>query len=139
MAEKGLTMPPSAQNAAGSPESGANSPARGVSSPASDEDSPATDAGSPAAARPSPGTAPLPPEGVRLALAEGVRVTRLPFGGAALVDVRSLRLVECAEYEADALDRLLATGRPDRTDIHVQRLAQQLFRSGLLVAVTEPK
>ncbi|KOX04380.1 hypothetical protein ADK65_04315 [Streptomyces sp. NRRL B-1140] len=66
-------------------------------------------------------------------------MTRLPFGGAALVDVRSLRLVECAEYEADALDRLLATGRPDPTDVHVQRLARQLFRSGLLVAVTEPK
>ncbi|MFG2133200.1 actinodefensin-associated protein B [Streptomyces sp. NPDC048751] len=110
-----------------------------MSSPASGADSPATVAGSPADATSSPGTAALPPDGVRLALADGVRVTRLPFGGAALVDVRSLRLVECAEYEADALDRLLATGRPDRTDVHVQRLARQLFRAGLLVAVTEPK
>jgi hypothetical protein len=81
----------------------------------------------------------LPPQSTRLAPADGVRVTRLPFGGAVLVDARSLRLVECAEHEADALDRLLATGRTDGTDVHLQRLARHLFRAGLLVAVTEPK
>jgi hypothetical protein len=112
MAEERLTMSPS-------PESSAGSDAGSVASPREDTS--------------------LPPEGAPAAPADGVRLTRLPFGGAVLVDARSLRLVECAEHEADALDRLLATGRPDESDVHIQRLARQLLRAGLLVAVTEPK
>ncbi len=48
--------------------------------------------------------------------APGVTITRLPFGGAVLVNGRTLALLECAEPDAELLAALVATppGRPGR-------------------------
>lgn len=49
----------------------------------------------------------------RLRLAPQVTLTRLPYGGAVLVNGVTLAIAECDESQAAAIDELLAGGAPD--------------------------
>jgi hypothetical protein len=78
--------------------------------------------------------------GVRGALeaAPDVTITRLPFGGAVLVNGRTLALLECAEPDAELLEALLTApanrrGWTDRTDAVLGRMATRLVDDGWLV------
>lgn len=72
-------------------------------------------------------------------LAPHVTLTRLPYGGAVMVDGVTLALVECGEPQAEFIDRLLTHGIPDpdpgpdasaSPDV---RLTQDLLEGGWLV------
>jgi hypothetical protein len=73
------------------------------------------------------------------AAARDVTITPLPFGGAVLVNGRTLALLECAAPEAGALGVLLGAagqldGRGDGTAAALGRMARQLVDDGWLVA-----
>jgi hypothetical protein len=73
-----------------------------------------------------------------LRAAPGVTITRLPFGGAVLVDGRTLALLECAEPDAVLLDALVARpcdrpGRGGEMDAVLARMASRLVDDGWLV------
>ena len=77
-----------------------------------------------------------------LRAAPDVTITRLPFGGAVLVNGRTLELLECAEPDAALLDALVAAPRerPGWTaemDAVLGRMASWLGDDGWLVAATE--
>jgi hypothetical protein len=70
--------------------------------------------------------------------APGVTITPLPFGGAVLVNGRTLALLECAERDAALLAALVAApanrhGRAGETAAPLQAAATQLVRDGWLV------
>ena len=74
--------------------------------------------------------------------APGVTITPLPFGGAVLVNGRTLALLECAEPDAALLDALVAAPRArpgwtDQMDAALERMASRLVDDGWLVAATE--
>ena len=76
------------------------------------------------------------------AAADHVTITRLPFGGAVLVNGRTLGLLECAEPDAALLDALVAEPRkrPGWTaelDAVLERMATRLVDDGWLVPATE--
>ncbi|HEY8479980.1 MAG TPA: actinodefensin-associated protein B [Spirillospora sp.] len=73
--------------------------------------------------------------------APGVTVTRLPHGGAVLVNAATLALTECGEPEAVLLDHLLGTadtaaeaGAEPPPPPLLRRMAEQLIESGWLLA-----
>ncbi|GAA1541244.1 hypothetical protein GCM10009730_57960 [Streptomyces albidochromogenes] len=70
-----------------------------------------------------------------LRLAPHVTLTRLPYGGAVLLNTVTLALAECGEPQAAALDGLLASGLPpsDR-ESPPGRLAAELLATGWLTA-----
>ena len=77
-----------------------------------------------------------------LRAAPDVTITRLPFGGAVLVNGRTLALLECAEPDAALLDALVAAPRerPGWTgeiDAVLGRMASRLVDDGWLVAAAE--
>ncbi|MDJ0460325.1 actinodefensin-associated protein B [Streptomyces sp. H27-C3] len=83
----------------------------------------------------------------RIVLGAGVRLTRLPFGGAVLMNEKTLALVECAERDA-ALIGCLLSGEcpglapdpgPDSDDADLRRVARDLLRSQWLVVTDEAK
>ena len=70
--------------------------------------------------------------------APGVTITPLPFGGAVLVNGRTLALLECAEPDAALLAALVAAPahRPERTGemaAPLEAAATQLVHDGWLV------
>jgi hypothetical protein len=70
--------------------------------------------------------------------APGVTITRLPFGGAVLIDGRTLALLECAEPAAALLAALVAAPADghalgDEIAAPLERAASQLVRDGWLV------
>jgi hypothetical protein len=73
--------------------------------------------------------------GCSLRLAPHITVTRLPFGGAVLVNGVTLGLAECGELDADVLDRLLTRGFPGPDGGAGAGLAEQMIKAGWLVAV----
>ncbi|MFJ9209991.1 hypothetical protein CU044_2287 [Streptomyces sp. L-9-10] len=85
----------------------------------------------------TPPPAPSVPPSLSIALAPGVRLTWLPFGGAVLIDERTLALAECAEHDAGLLQRLLAKGRFDAGDTDTPRLARRLLESQWLVVTDD--
>jgi hypothetical protein len=60
-------------------------------------------------------------------LAPQVTLTRLPYGGAVLVNGVNLAIAECDEPQAAAIDELLAGGVPKG------ELAQELIAAGWVV------
>ncbi|MFC9647161.1 MULTISPECIES: actinodefensin-associated protein B [unclassified Streptomyces] len=86
----------------------------------------------------TPPPAPSVPPYLSVALAPGVRLTGLPFGGAVLINERTLALAECAEHDAGLLQRLLAKGRFDADDPDVPRLARHLLETRWLVVTGAP-
>ncbi|MGQ0776059.1 MAG: actinodefensin-associated protein B [Pseudonocardiales bacterium] len=73
----------------------------------------------------------------RLRLTPGTSVTKLPFGGAALVNATTLGITDCGEREAEILELLLAHGMPGPGGPpDVRELAGQLIGAGWLM--TEP-
>ncbi|MEV4973876.1 actinodefensin-associated protein B [Streptomyces scopuliridis] len=78
-----------------------------------------------------------PPPALSVALAPGVRLTGLPFGGAVLINERTLALAECAEQDAGLLQRLLAKGGFDASDTEVLPLARRLLETRWLVVTEE--
>ena len=77
-----------------------------------------------------------------LRAAPDVTITRLPFGGAVLVNGRTLALLECAEPDAALLDVLVAAPRQrpgwtDEMDAVLASTASRLVDDGWLVAATE--
>jgi hypothetical protein len=75
-----------------------------------------------------------------LVTAPDVTLTRLPFGGAVLVNRRTLELLECAEPEATVLAALLAgTGVSHEMAPAVARMAKQLLDDGWLVGRSDPE
>ena len=78
-----------------------------------------------------------------LRAAPGVTITRLPFGGAVLVNGRTLALLECAEPDAALLDVLVAAPRerPGRgietIEAALARMASRLVDDGWLVPATQ--
>ncbi|MEU0277792.1 actinodefensin-associated protein B [Streptomyces sp. NPDC006195] len=79
----------------------------------------------------------VPPSSLSVALAPGVRLTALPFGGAVLINERTLALAECAEHDAGLLQRLLAKGRFDAGDTDVPCLARRLLETHWLVVTDD--
>ncbi|MFE2032006.1 actinodefensin-associated protein B [Streptomyces scopuliridis] len=77
------------------------------------------------------------PPSLSVALAPGARLTGLPFGGAVLINERTLALAECAEHDAGLLQRLLAKGRFDASDTDVLRLARHLLETRWLVVTDD--
>ena len=76
------------------------------------------------------------------AAAQDVTITRLPFGGAVLVNGRTLALLECAEPDAALLGALVAAPRErfasnGRRDAVLERMAKRLVDDGWLVPDTE--
>jgi hypothetical protein len=74
--------------------------------------------------------------------APGVTITPLPFGGAVLVNGRTLALLECAEPDAALLAALVAApaNRHERAGemaAPLQAAATRLVRDGWLVPTTE--
>lgn len=81
--------------------------------------------------------------------ASGVTFTRLPYGGAVLVDATTLRLSECGESEAVLVEHLLTHGGPGPEETPrplpepgpsvapppalLRRMAEQLIGSGWLL------
>lgn len=79
--------------------------------------------------------APPPPTGRPLRLAPHVTHTRLPFGGAVLVDGVTLTVAECGERDGELLDRLLAHGLADGAeDPAAREMAARLIADGWLLA-----
>jgi hypothetical protein len=75
--------------------------------------------------------------GTRLRLTPGTSVTKLPFGGAVLVNATTLAITDCGEREAELLELLLVHGVPGPGGPPAVRdLADQLIGAGWLV--TEP-
>jgi hypothetical protein len=76
-----------------------------------------------------------------IGLGPRIRLTRLPFGGAVLVNETTLALVECAERDADALGRLLSGEHPGPgpEGADLRRVAAELLRSRWLVVTDEAK
>jgi hypothetical protein len=73
-----------------------------------------------------------------LTAAPGVTITPLPFGGAVLVNGRTLALLECAEPDAALLAALLAAPadrheRAGELAAPLQAAARRLVRDGWLV------
>jgi hypothetical protein len=73
-----------------------------------------------------------------LRCAEDVTITRLPFGGAVLINGRTLALLECAEPDAAVLAALLTAPAQrravgDRMAAVLERTAAHLVRDGWLV------
>ena len=73
-----------------------------------------------------------------LRAARDVTITRLPFGGAVLVNGRTLALLECAEPDAALLDVLVGPprerpGRSGELDAVLARMASRLIDDGWLV------
>lgn len=75
----------------------------------------------------------------RVVLGPGVRLTRLPFGGAVLMNEKTLALVECTERDAAVIERLLSGEHPGPDDADVRRVARDLLRSQWLVVTDEVK
>lgn len=77
-----------------------------------------------------------------LRAAPDVTITRLPFGGAVLVNGCTLALLECAEPDAALLHLLVAAPRErpgwtEAMDAALGRMASRLVDDGWLVAATE--
>ena len=75
------------------------------------------------------------------AAAPGVTITPLPFGGAVLINGRTLALMECAEPDAAVLTALLAAPPNgdelgDEIAAMLERAATRLIRDGWLVGGT---
>jgi hypothetical protein len=73
------------------------------------------------------------------AAARDVTITPLPFGGAVLVNGRTLALLECAAPEASVLGALLGVaeqrnGSGEQMDAALDRMARRLVDDGWLVA-----
>jgi hypothetical protein len=73
------------------------------------------------------------------AAARDVTITPLPFGGAVLVNGRTLALLECAAPEASVLGALLGVaerrnGHGQQMDAALDRMARRLVDDGWLVA-----
>jgi hypothetical protein len=73
------------------------------------------------------------------AVARDVTITALPFGGAVLVNGRTLALLECAAPEAAVLGALLGAagqrnGHGEQIDAALDRMARRLVDDGWLVA-----
>jgi hypothetical protein len=73
-----------------------------------------------------------------LRCADDVTITRLPFGGAVLVNGRTLALLECAEPDAAVLGALLTAlerrnGVDDQMAAALERTASRLVDAGWLV------
>ncbi|MGW7197150.1 actinodefensin-associated protein B [Streptomyces chryseus] len=79
----------------------------------------------------APPRSPAPVPAV-LCLAPHVTLTRLPYGGAVLLNTVTLLLAECGEPQAAALDSLLAAGLPPDRDSPPARLAAELLATGWL-------
>lgn len=75
----------------------------------------------------------------RFVLGPGVRLTWLPFGGAVLLNEKTLALAECVEEDAAVMGRLLAGERPDPGDPDVRRVVRDLLTSQWLVVTDEAK
>ncbi|MGH3769759.1 MAG: actinodefensin-associated protein B [Pseudonocardiaceae bacterium] len=74
-----------------------------------------------------------------LRLAPDVTLTRLPLGGAVLVDGISLTLAEFNESDTAVLALLLAGGEPaPKGDARVRRMAEELAVAGWLVPDGKP-
>jgi len=74
--------------------------------------------------------------------APGVTITPLPFGGAVLVNGRTLALLECAEPDAALLAALVAAPAngpelPDEIAAPLDAAATRLVRDGWLVRAAE--
>jgi hypothetical protein len=77
-----------------------------------------------------------------LRAAPDVTITRLPFGGAVLINGRTLALLECAEPDAALLHALVAAppqrpGCTDEMDAVLGRMASRLVDDGWLIAAAE--
>ncbi len=72
-------------------------------------------------------------------LAPGVVLTRLPFGGAVLMNENTLALAECGETDAELLRRLLAGEQPARDDVAALRAVGDLISSQWLAVTDEVK
>lgn len=84
--------------------------------------------------------------------APGVTFTRLPYGGAVLVNGTTLALTECGEPEAVLVEHLLDHGLPARGDVAsarpgdgfapppalLRRMAEQMIESGWLLDDRRP-
>lgn len=73
-----------------------------------------------------------------LRCADDVTITRLPFGGAVLINGRTLALLECAEPDAAVLAALLTAparrhGLDDQMAAVLERTASRLVDDGWLV------
>lgn len=80
---------------------------------------------------------PSPPAHEIFALTAEVSFTRLPFGGAVLVNGTTLMLAECGEAHAVAFERLLTSGVPPSDDGPAARtLAEDMVKAGWLIALT---
>jgi len=71
--------------------------------------------------------------------APGVAITPLPFGGAVLVNGRTLALLECAEHDAALLATLVAApagghALPDDVAARLDAAATRLVGDGWLIA-----
>ncbi|MEU1853390.1 actinodefensin-associated protein B [Streptomyces sp. NPDC019990] len=75
----------------------------------------------------------------RVLLGPGVRLTWLPFGGAVLMNEKTLALVECTERDAAVIERLLSGEHPDPDDADLRRVAPDLLRWRWLVVTDEVK
>ncbi|MGX1880587.1 actinodefensin-associated protein B [Streptomyces sp. NPDC055287] len=85
-----------------------------------------------------PGPVPVAVPAV-LRLAPDVTLTRLPYGGAVLLNVVTLTLAECGEPQAMVIDRLLASGlsTADR-EAPPAYLAAELVGNGWLTVCLSP-
>ena len=76
-------------------------------------------------------------DGSPLRLMPGTTVTKLPFGGAVLVNATTLAVTDCGEREAELLELLLAHGAPGPGGPPaVHELVDRLTGAGWLV--TDP-
>jgi hypothetical protein len=67
-------------------------------------------------------------------IAPEVAFTRLPHGGAVLVNRATLALIECGESDAALIERLLTHGLRAKETAELRRLAEQMIESGWLLA-----
>ena len=82
-------------------------------------------------------TAALAP-GTALRYGPGIVCTRLPYGGAVLVNAVTLGSTEFGELDMAVVDRLLAVGvPPPEAGLAVFRLAGDLVNGGWLATVPE--
>jgi hypothetical protein len=75
----------------------------------------------------------------RVVLGPGVRLTHLLFGGAVLLNEKTLALAECTERDAAVIERLLSGEHPGPDDTDARRLTRDLLRSQWLVVTDEVK
>jgi hypothetical protein len=78
------------------------------------------------------------------AAAQDVTITRLPFGGAVLINGRTLALLECAEPDAALLGALVAApaqrlGSHEQVHAVLERMAGRLVADGWLVPATQQR